>query len=197
MFYTYSHHKPDGTPFYVGKGCRKRSFVCHKRNSRYNRTVEKYGKENIIVRIYECTNEDEAFALEKLQIMQCKFDGFDLANYAEGGVGGTTGYTPTAEARANMSAAQLKIKRIRATPQFWAAGSAALRKRKGIPKSPEHRAKIAAAHLGKMQAPHSAEQKRKIGEATARRFEDPAVRAEHAEKIRLSWIARRAKKELL
>jgi len=27
MFYTYSHHKPDGTPFYIGKGCRKRSFV--------------------------------------------------------------------------------------------------------------------------------------------------------------------------
>jgi hypothetical protein len=191
MFYTYSHHEPDGTPFYIGKGCRKRSFVYHKRNTRYNRTVEKYGKENIVVRIYECATEAEAFALEKLQIMQCKVDGIDLANYAEGGVGGTTGHKPGPETRAKLSAAQLKIKRVRITPQCQAAGLQALRKRKGIPKSAEHRARIAAAHVGVVTYVASEETRKKMSDTHKRRYQDPAVRAKQSALLKEIWKKRK------
>lgn len=194
MFYTYSHHKPNGTPFYVGKGStRTRFMLCHKRNARHQRTVEKYGAENIVIRIYECATEEEAFALEKLQIMQCRHDGYDLANYADGGVGGTTGFRPGPETRKKLSEANKRRKPIPRTPEWSEKIAASRRGKKQGPHSAEHRARIAAAHMGKTQAPHSQEQKRKIGEATRKRFEDAAVREAHSEKIRLSWIARRAK----
>lgn len=54
-FYVYAHLKPDGTPFYVGKGCngRSREFSCG-RNKFHKNIVNKYGKENILIEVVYC-----------------------------------------------------------------------------------------------------------------------------------------------
>jgi hypothetical protein len=47
--YAYIHCKPDGTPFYVGKGSGDRFRVSGARNPYYRRTVNKYGAKNILI----------------------------------------------------------------------------------------------------------------------------------------------------
>jgi hypothetical protein len=42
-YYVYAHTKPDETVFYVGKGTRGRAWSTHGRNTRWQRTVAKYG----------------------------------------------------------------------------------------------------------------------------------------------------------
>lgn len=169
MFYTYSHHKPDGTPFYVGKGStRTRMMVCHRRSTRHQRTVDKYGKENIVVKVYECSTEAEAFALEKLQIMQCRFDGYDLVNHAIGGVGGTTGYKASAETRAKLSVLHKGHTYNVGRKHTDDARANMSQFQKGRPKSPEHRARIAAAHTGKRGRVCSNTTRQKMSESQQR-----------------------------
>lgn len=87
QFYVYIHKKPDGTPFYVGKGHGRRAYRFSNRNQWHQNIVAKYGKENIIIEIIHCLNESQAFDLEKIYIKQIKYDGFTLANMSDGGEG--------------------------------------------------------------------------------------------------------------
>ena len=61
QFYTYLHCKPDGYPFYIGKGTGKRAHEFRRRNNRHMKTIAKYGKGNIKVFIFNCNSEKEAF----------------------------------------------------------------------------------------------------------------------------------------
>ena len=49
MYYVYAHTKPDQTVFYVGKGTRERAWSMHGRNTRWQRTVAKYGHQVILL----------------------------------------------------------------------------------------------------------------------------------------------------
>lgn len=49
MYYVYAHTKPDQTVFYVGKGTRNRAWSMHGRNTRWQRTVAKYGHKVILL----------------------------------------------------------------------------------------------------------------------------------------------------
>lgn len=89
-FYTYLHCKPDGTPFYVGKGCARRAFHIGKpyfRNEHHLRVVEKYGRKNILIFVFPCESEEQAFADEIQQIAQLRLEGYVLANATNGGEG--------------------------------------------------------------------------------------------------------------
>jgi len=86
QFYVYIHKKPDGTPFYVGKGHGKRAYKFNGRNPYHQAILNKYqGK--IIVEVINCTNELQAFNLEKIYVKQLREQGHRLTNMTDGGEG--------------------------------------------------------------------------------------------------------------
>lgn len=86
QFYVYIHKKPDGTPFYVGKGHGKRAYKFYDRNPYHQSILDKY-KGSVIVEIINCQNESEAFDLEKIYIKQLRDQGYRLSNQTDGGEG--------------------------------------------------------------------------------------------------------------
>ncbi|MFZ2541952.1 MAG: hypothetical protein WAW75_09310, partial [Gallionella sp.] len=56
QFYAYIHCKPDGTPFYVGKGANGRINLM-KRGGWHQNIVDKYGAENIARWKFDCESE--------------------------------------------------------------------------------------------------------------------------------------------
>lgn len=122
QFYTYLHCRPDGEPFYVGKGFGRRASNLSRRNDHHKNIVSKYGKENIRVFIFNCESEYQALSDEVSQIAQLRLAGYVLANKTDGGEGVSN---PTADVRAKIALGQ-----------------------KGKVRSPEHCAKLSAARNG-------------------------------------------------
>ncbi len=141
--YVYYHCKPDGVPFYVGKGSGKRASTIYSknRNAWYRSVVAKYGADSIAVRVVYCASEQDAYALEISEIARLRAEGCDLVNFHFGGRGGTT---PCAETRAKMSAAAQR--RPPRSDDVRARISASL---KGKPKSLEHVTRVAVALAGR------------------------------------------------
>lgn len=87
-FYAYIHCKPDGTPFYVGKGTIERvNLKTRNHNKWHSNIVKKYGKENILVGSMECSSEDISFQLEIGLIKRIKAMGISIVNQTDGGEG--------------------------------------------------------------------------------------------------------------
>lgn len=102
QFYTYLHCKPDGTPFYVGKGNGNRALEFYKRNTHHKNIVEKYSRANIDVFIFPRESEQDAFDTEIRWIAQFKREGVKLANQTNGGEG-TSGYKLSPEIRSRIT----------------------------------------------------------------------------------------------
>ena len=90
--YVYLHCKPDGTPFYVGKGKGNRAYNLSpkaRKNNWHERIVKKYGKENIIIKILCYTwDEAEALRLEQVCIWILRdYLCYVLVNMTDGGEG--------------------------------------------------------------------------------------------------------------
>ena len=156
-FYTYLHCKPNGDPFYVGKGTGKRShmFANSKRNQHHKRIVAKYGRSNIGIFIFSCKSESQAHADEIQQIAQLRRDGYELANICDGGEG-FSGLVFSPEHRANLSKSHMGKKNphpgYKHSPEACAKMSEARKgdKNKSFGKkmSPETKAKLLATHEG-------------------------------------------------
>ncbi len=103
QFYTYLHCKPNGEPFYVGKGSgiRFREFKAA-RNEHHRNTVAKYGAGNILVFKFECESEDQSLRDEIQHIAQLRKEGFSLVNQTDGGEG-VSGYKYTLEQSKHIS----------------------------------------------------------------------------------------------
>lgn len=130
-FYGYIHCKPDGTPFYVGKGDETRvSSKKRHHNKHHMNILKKYGEENILVGKMECSTEELAFDLERGLIKRLRKMGANIVNLTDGG-DGAKGAIRSPETRAKMSQAQ--------------AGN---KKSLGRVRSAETRAKISAGKLG-------------------------------------------------
>lgn len=130
-FYAYIHCKPDGTPFYVGKGGEARvKRIERTHNPRHTNTVKKYGKDNVLVGKLECSTEEISFDLERGLINRIRKMGIDIVNLTDGG-DGPSGIVRSQETRAKMSLAQLGNK-----------------KALGVARSSETRAKMAAGKIG-------------------------------------------------
>jgi hypothetical protein len=102
-FYAYIHCKPDGTPFYVGKGDEARvSYKKRHHNNHHMNILLKYGEENILVGKSECSSEEISFELERGLIKRLRKMGVPIVNLTEGG-DGTRGAVRSPEARAKMA----------------------------------------------------------------------------------------------
>jgi len=111
-FFVYSYAYPDGTPYYIGKGCGSRHRV-HLRDAKANRNTNKFavrvtkkilnsGNEPIISIIQNEMSEDEALSLE-IELIY-KYGRRDngtgiLTNCTDGGDRGASGLSPESKAR--------------------------------------------------------------------------------------------------
>lgn len=105
QFYVYTHARPDGTVFYVGKGHGKRAWRFVQRNNYHSSIVSKYGKESIIVETLNCKSERHAFDLEEFMIRMYRRMGMKLANFTNGG-DGVSGLVHSEESKKLMSLKQ-------------------------------------------------------------------------------------------
>lgn len=190
MYFAYIHCKPDGTPFYVGKGNSRRVGEI-RRNNKFHRDVcSKYGEENILVGKIECSSESIAFDLERGLIKCLRRMSVNLANVTDGGEGSSGWKAPDSyrEKRRMMSIGSNN-------PFFGKTHSEELRKNESIRareqwKNPELLSK--ASELGKLRVGpanpfygkrHSAEAKRKNAES---KLGKPGRKVSEAEREEMS-----------
>jgi hypothetical protein len=87
MFYVYMYVRPDGTPWYVGKGCKYRRR--HYQSDTVARCIARPDDDSLCVMVQENMTEAAAFALEVELIAKYKreCDGGILVNKCLGGPG--------------------------------------------------------------------------------------------------------------
>ena len=178
QFYTYLHCKPNGDPFYVGKGCRWRSHDFKRRNPHHQNIVEKYGKENIEVLVFPRATNQSAIDTEIEWIKVLREAGFELANKTDGGEG-TSGRIYSDETRKKMSSsrkgriispetcAKISANNKSGTPEVRAKKSATMTGKK---RPPEVGRKISAALKGRAGKKHSDETRAKMSASAMRRY---------------------------
>jgi hypothetical protein len=137
-FGAYTHARPDGTVFYVGKGIKSRAYKLLGRNEWHDNIVKKYGKEKIIVTWYACESEEESFELEKSLIADLKKQEVVLTNQSDGDEG-NSGYRWRDDQKVNI---QRAIKACWQDPEYVRNVMSA---RKYEPSSDETKRKIGAA----------------------------------------------------
>jgi len=157
QFYTYLHCRPDGSPFYVGKGRGKRAFDLRRRNPHHRNVVAKYGQENIKVFVFPCGSEIESLSDEVLQISQLRRDGCELVNQTDGGDGVSN---PTDLVREKIGSGQ----RWKVRPE-------------------SHRMKLAAARALQIFPENYSEV---ISAVVKLRYSDPEERKKHSESMKLA-----------
>lgn len=162
QFYTYLHCKPNGDPFYVGKGCGGRSHDFHNGRNQYHKNIVlKYGRKNILVYVFNCDSEDQAISDEIQQIAQLRREKIHLANLTDGG-DGISGWRHTEESLAKLKAALTGKKKHPISDAHKTAISNSLIGNKHLlGKSPslETRRKISESSTGRL---HSEESKEKM-----------------------------------
>lgn len=157
LFYVYILYRPDGRPFYVGKGHGNRinaheSFakMGHKAR-RYSiiRKIWREGGQVVKYKVFETYDVDEAYAMERYLIASIGRE--SLTNETDGGEVGAAGWTPSPEQRAKISA---RTKGRKLSPEHAAKTQAA---KIGKPRSEECKAKIRAALTGRTLPPEHVE----------------------------------------
>jgi hypothetical protein len=139
--FAYIHCKPDGTPFYVGKGAWRRVRYYGERNPHHKNVVAKYGKENLFYGALECSNDKTAYTLEQGLIKCLRRSDVSLVNRTDGGDGGRN---PTPETRAKLSEAAKK-RGVSA-----ACHEAKVKAKKGKPLTAEHKELLRQRQKGKI-----------------------------------------------
>ena len=138
--YAYIHCKPDGTPFYVGKGAMRRAKYLGERNPHHKAVVSKYGKQSILKGWLECSDDSIALELEVGLIKCLRRMGVHLTNFTDGGEGTKN---PAPETRQKLSEAA----KLRGVSE--ACHTARNKARKGVSLSADHKAKVSAGMKGK------------------------------------------------
>ena len=139
--FAYIHCKPNGLPFYVGKGALRRAKYLGERNPFHQAIVKKYGSLNILKGWIECSSDKIALSLEIGLIKCLKSMGIKLTNFTDGGEGTVN---PVLESRKKMSEAAKK----RGVSE--ACQIAKVKAKKGKPLSKEQKEKLRIAQTGKV-----------------------------------------------
>lgn len=198
-FYAYTHARPDGTAFYVGKGAGNRLRPLPARNRHHGFVLAKHGAENILVKRYDCVDEASAFRMERRLIKMIRAAGVKLTNVTDGGEG-SSGYRHTQEAKDKIAASSRKLaqdpeiqarRRIASTAannerwadsEYRAATSSAMR---GVKKSKSDVADDARrANALKASTPEANAKKATASKAM---WADPIFREKMSAKRRVAW----------
>jgi hypothetical protein len=131
-YFSYIHCKPDGVPFYVGKGVRTRYKNFKERSVYHKRVVDKHGADNILIGKLDCSTNDIALQLEVGLIKCLRRMGVRLVNLTDGGEGNVGWKCPE---KVKLAVAEANRRRV------W---------------SKEQREKIGAVSRGKKRPDHSA-----------------------------------------
>ena len=198
-FYAYTHSRPDGRIFYVGKGCGRRAWNFTKgRNPKHLAVIRKYGSENIIVTVYPCESEQVAFDLER-GLIACHQN---LTNMTDGGEG-CSGRPISDKTRAAFDVARRvpKTEKARAAlaenlKQLWVKNPAMrdnaerlAESRRGVARPKHVVDALVAAHKGKKQSGARLEQTR-----AAQMVAQEAARQWHASDEGREWHVEHGKK---
>lgn len=178
-FYAYIHCRPDGTPFYVGKGRGRRANVVKRVNRWHSHIVASDGAHNILIGKLDCSSEAIAFELEKGLIKCLKRMGHTLVNMTAGGEG-STGYVSSPESRRKQSE---KLRGIKRSDEFREK-MRVVGKARGVPE-----ATIAAAKVANTGRIHTPEEKEKRAAANRGAVRSEETKARIAESIR-KWHAK-------
>lgn len=159
QFYTYLHCKPDGTPFYVGKGTVLRAHELKRhRNRHHQNVIAQYDKEQIGIYLFPCESELQAYSDEEHHIKQLRLEGVKLCNKSDGGEGSRN---PSLETREKLSSAaktqwqnpviRKKMKWVPTTEQRARASLRAMGNKNSVGQklSPERKAALRKFHLGR------------------------------------------------
>ena len=139
QFYAYIHARPDGTPFYVGKGTGPRHHRFEERSEWHKRIVAKCGgQENILVGTYPVSSEEFAFELEIGLIKTLRRMGYTLCNLTTGGEG-AAGVVVSQATRQKISA----LHKGRVQSAEWVERRAAAKR--GVPFPEGARARVASS----------------------------------------------------
>ena len=197
--FAYIHCKPTGVPFYVGKGVLRRAKYLGERNQHHQNVVAKYGKENILVGMLECSTPAIAYDLEAGIIKCLRRSGVELCNLTAGGDGGKN---PSEETRKRLSEAAKKrgvseaCQLAKVAAKKGKALSEEQKKKqsetmKGIVFSEEHRRNIS---IGAKKRGMSLELLAKAHAASRGRVQSPEERAKRGLAIKNALAAKKAKK---
>lgn len=202
----YTHARPDGRIFYVGKGTRKRATNLDRKNRGHRAIVRKYGKDKIKIRFFSCVSETAAFEKEKQLIRRYRKLGIKIVNFSEGGEG-NSGYRYT-EAQKKKFSERLKNPAVRQNlsrkmKQFYKGNPEAYKKLceriKRFKKTPEARKQqsVNARRLWKdpewiqnwkisQKKSRTKESKKKRSISRKKLWSDPIWRKEMLEKLNAS-----------
>lgn len=197
-FYAYTHSRPDGSVFYVGKGFARRAWWFKQGRNPYHRSIiEKYGVENIVVTVHPCVSEEAAFELERELIAKYRALDVRLANQTDGGEGSSgrpvskkvraafddyrANKPPMSESHRKIASETMK-KAWKTNPALRENAVAMAEKRRGV-KRPEHVvAALVKAHKGKKQVGKRLEQTR-----AAQQVAQEAAKAWHSSEEGRKW----------
>ncbi|MDE2104494.1 MAG: GIY-YIG nuclease family protein [Patescibacteria group bacterium] len=188
-YYVYEHWRPDRDEcFYVGKGRGNRANVLYGRNTHHTAIQLKLSRLGLCVEIRLVATElteSMAFELERERIAFWRANGNDLANFTDGGEGGSN---PRPETRELMRKA--KLGRKLSDEHKAKIGEASRR----VAQDPEYRAKLgeaisAACARPEVKAKRSASQKKRVRtkehyEKVSAALTGRKLSPEHAEKAR-------------
>ncbi len=168
IFYVYVAFRPNGVPFYVGKGRRRRCFDFVTSRSLHFRRIAGDGERIPIVKIATELTEAQAFEAERALIAAIgrESNGGPLVNLTDGGEG-VSGYKRTEAAREKMRArkySEATRAKMRAAQLGRKHSEETLAKMNGRKHSECARAKISAAL--RLRPPISSETRAKIGAAS-------------------------------
>lgn len=120
----YTHARPNGIVFYVGKGTVERSKWIN-RGTRYQwhqNIVNKYGSTNIRIRFFKCPSEKIALLREARMITNYRKRGLSLVNFNNGGEG-CSGYRWTLQQKEKLrktkARPEKRTKLRKSIKRFW------------------------------------------------------------------------------
>ena len=151
-FYVYTHCKPCGKVFYVGKGSGNRAWSLGHRNEAWKRTVSKHGYQVCIVQ--DGLSEGLAFDMERRLI--AKYGRSNLTNFTDGGEG-VSGWKHNDATRALMSKIRQGKKHSEQTKSLMSKSHLGVpHKNKGRTLTEEHKKKVGVSISGHRNANYDA-----------------------------------------
>lgn len=179
IYGAYTHARPNGSVFHVGKGPRGRSICRLNRNKDHKRIADEYGWENIVIRFYKCSSEAAALKRESTMIKNYRKQGIKLTNRTTGGQG-ISGHKHSDKSRRKMSSLI-----------HWESKSKSSRENM---QNPLTREKIRASLKGRKR-PKEVVEKIRLG--VKRAWKDPKKKKKYLKASKKLWRNKKYKRKMI